>query len=91
MASKERTKKSATQPERRTNTTTAKSSTTMRGTGATSAAAQTRGISEEERGRMIAEAAYFRSANRGYEPGHELEDWLAAEAEVNEKLKTASR
>ena len=31
---------------------------------------------------MIAEAAYYRAERRGFEPGHELEDWLEAEAEV---------
>lgn len=31
---------------------------------------------------MIAEAAYFRAEKRGFAPGHELEDWLAAEAEI---------
>ncbi len=31
----------------------------------------------------IAEIAYFRAQRRGFAPGHELEDWLAAEAEVD--------
>lgn len=35
-----------------------------------------------ERDRMIAVAAYYRAERRGFEPGHELEDWLAAEAEI---------
>lgn len=30
----------------------------------------------------IATAAYFRAEQRGFAPGHELADWLAAEAEV---------
>lgn len=30
----------------------------------------------------IAEAAYYRAQQRGFEPGYELEDWLAAEAEL---------
>lgn len=30
----------------------------------------------------IADAAYFRAEKRGFEPGHELDDWLAAETEV---------
>lgn len=29
----------------------------------------------------IAELAYFRAQKRGFEPGHEVEDWLEAEAE----------
>jgi hypothetical protein len=28
----------------------------------------------------VALAAYFIAEKRGFEPGHELEDWLAAEA-----------
>ena len=31
---------------------------------------------------MIADAAYFRAEKRGFAPGHETEDWLAAEIEV---------
>jgi len=34
----------------------------------------------------IAEAAYFRAERRGFAPGHELEDWLAAENEVEQRL-----
>jgi hypothetical protein len=33
----------------------------------------------------IAEIAYFRALARGFEPGHELEDWLAAEAEIDKR------
>ena len=29
----------------------------------------------------IAKAAYFRAQHRGFVPGHELDDWLAAEKE----------
>lgn len=36
---------------------------------------------------MIAERAYFRSEQRGFAPGHEIEDWLAAEAELNATAK----
>lgn len=43
-------------------------------------------ISPEERERMIARAAYFRAEKRGFAPGHELEDWLEAEAEVDAAL-----
>lgn len=35
-----------------------------------------------ERSAMIADAAYFRAERRGFAPGHELEDWLAAELDV---------
>lgn len=33
----------------------------------------------------IAVAAYYKSETRGYEPGHELQDWLEAEAEFSSK------
>ncbi len=40
----------------------------------------------ENRHASIAEAAYFRSEHRGFVPGHEVEDWLAAEEEVDQRL-----
>jgi hypothetical protein len=39
---------------------------------------------------LIEKAAYLRAEQRGFESGHELEDWLAAEAEV-QKLVRAGR
>jgi hypothetical protein len=30
----------------------------------------------------VALAAYFIAERRGFEPGHELDDWLAAEAQI---------
>jgi len=36
---------------------------------------------------MIAESAYFRSKKRGFVEGDPVEDWLAAEAEINALLK----
>lgn len=35
-----------------------------------------------ERHQAIAVRAYFRAQTRGFEPGHELDDWLAAEQET---------
>jgi hypothetical protein len=43
-------------------------------------------ISPEERHRLIAEAAYYRARKRGLEAGTEVEDWLAAEAEIDNEL-----
>lgn len=40
----------------------------------------------EDRRAAIAEAAYYRAQARGFAPGHELEDWLAAEEEVDQRL-----
>jgi hypothetical protein len=32
---------------------------------------------------LVATAAYYRAERRGFRPGHELEDWLAAERDVD--------
>lgn len=40
----------------------------------------------KERYERIAEAAYHRAAQRGFSPGNELDDWLAAEQEVDALL-----
>ena len=39
----------------------------------------------DERHALIAEAAYYIAELRGFEPGHELEDWLCAEREISGK------
>lgn len=44
----------------------------------------------EERENMIRDAAYFKYLQRGGESGHELEDWLAAEAEITHGSAYAS-
>ena len=44
-------------------------------------------ISPEELRKLISEAAYFRAKQRGFEPGHELEDWIQAEAEVMSRIE----
>ena len=44
-------------------------------------------VSEDARRGMIAEGAYLRAERRGFAAGHEAEDWLAAEAEVDALLK----
>jgi hypothetical protein len=43
-------------------------------------------LSAIDRGAMIATAAYFRAQRRNFASGHELEDWLAAEAEIDAAL-----
>ena len=43
-------------------------------------------VTAEERWKMIAAAAYYRAEARGFEPGHEHEDWLVAEREVDTLL-----
>ena len=43
-------------------------------------------VDPEQRNALIARAAYFRAQRRGFVPGDELADWLAAEAEVDAEL-----
>ena len=47
-------------------------------------------LTREELQKLISEAAYFRAKQRGFEPGHELEDWIQAEAEVMRRLEGRS-
>lgn len=44
-------------------------------------------ISESTRRTMIEQGAYLRAERRGFAPGGEVEDWLAAEAEVDALLR----
>jgi hypothetical protein len=44
-------------------------------------------VSEDVRRAMIAQAAYLRAERRGFAQGGEVEDWLAAEAEVDALLR----
>jgi hypothetical protein len=39
-------------------------------------------LSEEEIRGMVAKAAYLRAERRGFAPGSEMDDWLAAEREI---------
>ena len=65
------------------------------GTSATPAAAAladaAAAILPGERQTLIAQAAYFLAERRGFSPGHELEDWLAAEQDVERALQQGSR
>ncbi len=46
-------------------------------------------VTAEARRAMIAEAAYLRAERRGFAPGYETEDWLAAEIETDALLRSA--
>jgi hypothetical protein len=47
-------------------------------------------VSEDVRRAMIAQAAYLRAERRGFAQGGEVEDWLAAEAEVDALLRAGN-
>jgi hypothetical protein len=38
--------------------------------------------------RKISEAAYYRAERRGFDPGHDLEDWFEAEREIERALES---
>ena len=44
-------------------------------------------ITPEQRYRMICDAAYYRAERRGFVGGSPSDDWIAAEAEVDELLR----
>jgi len=52
----------------------------------TGAALTERSFDAADRDRMVAEAAYYRAEQRGFAPGHELEDWIASEADIDAYL-----
>ena len=44
-------------------------------------------VSSQEVQRRIEIEAYYKAEARGFEPGHELDDWYAAEAEVRRRIE----
>jgi len=44
-------------------------------------------LSPEQVYRLIQESAYFKAKARGFAPGHEVQDWIEAEAEVRRRLE----
>jgi hypothetical protein len=41
----------------------------------------------DDRERRIRVAAYFKAERRGFAPGHELDDWLAAQEEEDARMR----
>ncbi len=46
-------------------------------------------ITAEDCYMQISETAYYIAERRGFESGHELDDWLLAEAEIKKRLQKA--
>ena len=44
-------------------------------------------LSPEDVYKLIQESAYFKAKERGFAPGHEVQDWIEAEAEVRRRLE----
>lgn len=64
----------------------APSGSQVRGTGNSEANPAMAQVTDEQRRQMIAVVACYQAERRGFCEGGELDDWLAAEAEVNQKL-----
>jgi hypothetical protein len=54
---------------------------------AQSAAGSGAGIDRDARRQLVAAAAYYLAERRGFEAGHELEDWIAAEELIESRLQ----
>jgi Protein of unknown function (DUF2934) len=67
--------------------TPAKTSTPKAVKNSPQKAAKKSGVTPEDRYRMIATAAYFLAERRGFAGGYEMGDWIAAEAEIDAKLR----
>lgn len=48
-------------------------------------------ITPQQRQQMIQEAAYYIAKSRGFIGGNPMDDWLAAEAEIDKQLLQAPR
>lgn len=44
-------------------------------------------IDPDEFREMVAERAYCKAQKRGFEPGHEMDDWLEAEREISNQCR----
>ena len=42
---------------------------------------------KDEFRKMVAVNAYYRAEKRGFEPGHEMEDWCEAEQEITDTYR----
>lgn len=67
-------------PAKKATTTAAKKPAAKR-----APAAKKVSVTPEQRYRMIAEAAYYHAERRGF-AGDPVQDWIAAEAEINARL-----
>jgi len=83
VAVKTAAKKTASKKTATKKTTGKKAAKQQSGKNKPDSIVRTGSVSPEQRWKMIAEAAYHRAEKRGFESGHELEDWTAAEKEID--------
>ena len=48
-------------------------------------------LTESQRHEAVQVAAYYLAERRGFEPGHELEDWINAEVQLDATFGTGQR
>lgn len=48
-------------------------------------------VTQDQRQFMICEAAYYIAEHRGFEPGHDVDDWLEAEQQIDAVLTSPAR
>ena len=80
------TRQGRRRPEQRIARATPASQTPVPSTGAPKAVL----VEPDRRHALICEAAYFRAERRGFCPGRELDDWLAAEGEIDRDLRSGA-
>lgn len=75
-------------PDDRHQVSSAQASATSAANEARDASRPTMPVTDPDtRAQMIAEAAYYLSEQRGFAPGHEVEDWLAAEQQIDTRVE----
>ncbi|MEW6562022.1 MAG: DUF2934 domain-containing protein [Pseudomonadota bacterium] len=78
--------RSATAKTASTTTKSADKPVAAKATRARKTTAKKKSASPEERYQMICTAAYFIAEKRGFEGGYEMNDWIAAEAQIDATL-----
>jgi hypothetical protein len=66
---------------------TTKKKTAAKKKASAKAAAGTKIISNEQRYRMVSEAAYHLSEKQGFQPGRDMDNWLIAEQQIEAFIK----
>jgi hypothetical protein len=61
---------------------TSKTTKTISANAGKSVTGKPKKLSNDQIFSNIAVSAYYKAEARGYEPGHEIQDWLEAEAEI---------
>lgn len=74
-------------PNNRDTASASRSASAREGKRSASKSSDKNQVAPHEREQMIATAAYFRAAQRGFTPGAEVQDWLQAEAEIDRLLR----